>query len=29
VLGVDDPEDHRGQVLGGQLEGQFRLDPEP
>jgi hypothetical protein len=29
LLGVDDPEDHRGQVLGGQLEGQFRLDPKP
>jgi hypothetical protein len=29
LLGVDDPEEHRGDVLGGQLEGQLRFDPKP
>ena len=29
LMGVDDPEDHRGPVLGGQLEGQLRFDPSP
>ena len=28
LLGVDDPEDHRGPVIGGQVEGQLRFDPE-
>ncbi len=26
LIGIDDPEDHRGVVVGGTLDGQFRFD---
>lgn len=29
LSGIDDPENHLGAVVGGQLEGQLRFDPSP
>jgi hypothetical protein len=29
LSGIDDPEEHMGAVIGGQLEGQLRFDPAP